>query len=78
MNKSTSNVVAFADPSVEKDALTALIRQGAQQLLSRAPMGKECIFRLLVSISRDVLLRLSNIASVWLTRYARNPPSDDS
>ena len=36
MNKSTSNVVAFADPSVEKDALTALIRQGAQQLLSRA------------------------------------------
>jgi hypothetical protein len=36
MSKSTSNVVAFADPSVEKDALTALIRQGAQQLLSRA------------------------------------------
>jgi len=36
MNKSTSNVVAFADPPVEKDALTELIRQGAQQLLSRA------------------------------------------
>jgi len=36
MNKITSNVVAFADPSVEKDALTELIRQGAQQLLSRA------------------------------------------
>jgi len=32
MSKSTSNVVAFAAPPVEKDALTELIRQGAQQL----------------------------------------------
>ena len=36
MSKSTSNVVAFADPSVPKDPLTELIRQGAQQLLSQA------------------------------------------
>ena len=36
MSKSTSNVVAFAAPPVEKDALTELIRQGAQQLLSQA------------------------------------------
>jgi len=36
MNKSTSNVIEFADPTIEKEALTELIRQGAQQLLSRA------------------------------------------
>ena len=36
MSKSTSNVVAFAELSVEKDPLTELIRQGAQKLLSQA------------------------------------------
>lgn len=36
MSKSTSNVVAFADPAVQKDPLSELIRQGAQQLLSQA------------------------------------------
>jgi transposase-like protein len=36
MSKSTSNVVAFADPAVGKDLLSELIRQGAQQLLSQA------------------------------------------
>ncbi len=36
MSKSTSNVVAFADPAIEKDLLTELIRRGAQQLLSQA------------------------------------------
>lgn len=35
MSKSTSNVVAFADPAVEKDLLTDLIRRGAQQLLNQ-------------------------------------------
>ena len=36
MRKSTSNVVAFADPSIEKDPLTELIRRGAQELLNQA------------------------------------------
>lgn len=36
MSKSTSNVVEFADPVIEKDLLTELIRQGAQQLLNQA------------------------------------------
>ena len=36
MSKSTSNVVEFADPSIEKDLLTELIRRGAQQLLNQA------------------------------------------
>lgn len=36
MSKSTSNVVGFADPVIEKDLLTELIRQGAQQLLNQA------------------------------------------
>jgi len=34
--KSTSNVVAFADPAIEKDPPSELIRQGARQLLSQA------------------------------------------
>ena len=36
MSKSTSNVVEFADPSIEKDLFTELIRRGAQQLLNQA------------------------------------------
>ena len=36
MSKSTSNIVEFADPVIEKDLLTALFRQGAQQLLNQA------------------------------------------
>lgn len=36
MDEITSNVVAFADLSVEKDPLNELIRQGARQLLSQA------------------------------------------
>ena len=36
MSKSTSNIVEFADPVIEKDLLTELIRQGAQQLLNQA------------------------------------------
>jgi hypothetical protein len=36
MSKSTSNIVEFADPSIEKDLLTELIRRGAQQLLNQA------------------------------------------
>ncbi len=36
MSKSTSNVVAFADRSIEKDPLTELIRRGAQALLNQA------------------------------------------
>ena len=37
MSKSTSNIVEFADPVIEKDLLTELIRQRAQQLLSKHP-----------------------------------------
>jgi putative transposase len=36
IQRGPSNVVAFADPSVSKDPLTELIRQGAQQLLNQA------------------------------------------
>ncbi|MDP4836097.1 MAG: IS256 family transposase [Burkholderiales bacterium] len=36
MDEITSNVVAFADLSVEKDPLNELIRQGARRLLSQA------------------------------------------
>ena len=31
MSKKTSNVVVFADPSIEKDLLTELLRRGIQQ-----------------------------------------------
>jgi len=36
MSKSTSNIVEFADPLIEKDLLTELIRLGDQQLLNQA------------------------------------------
>lgn len=36
MSKSTSNVVAFADPAIEEAPLAELIRRGAQQLLNQA------------------------------------------